>query len=82
METPREELKRLSVLNGDSGYYGTHNQFVVLIESRLYEKATNIMNSLNTSVLWSNERAVHNQIYDYLLDGITIKEIKSKFICS
>ena len=51
METPREKLKRMSELNGDDGYYGTHRQFALLIENDLYSKATKIMNSLNYGCL-------------------------------
>jgi len=74
-KTPREELSDLN----SKGFYDIKNQFAVLIENRLYQQATKIMNSLNPGVLWSNERLVHNQIYNYLLDGFSIKDIKSKF---
>lgn len=77
--TPRQKIKKMNELNGNDGFYGTHTQFVILIENRLYQQATKIMNSLNTGFLWSNEREVHNTIYNYLLDGISVKEIKNKF---
>lgn len=77
--TPREELKRLNQLNVNNGFYGTHNQFAILIEQRNYNKASDIMNKLNVGFLWLNERHVHNQIYNHLLDGVSIKKIKEKF---
>ena len=77
--TPREELKRLNQLNGDNGFYGIHNQFIILIESRLHNKAIELMNKLNGGFLWVDESHVHNQIYNYLLDGVSIKKIKEKF---
>lgn len=77
--TPRQEIEKMNKLNGNDGFYGIHAQFVILIENRLYQQASKIMNSLNTGFLWSNERYVHNTIYNYLLDGISIKEIKNKF---
>jgi hypothetical protein len=77
--TPRQEIEKLNELNGDAGFYGTHHQFVILIENELYQKAMKIMNDLNPGFLWRNEREVHTRIYNYLLDGITIKQIKSKF---
>ena len=76
--TPRQEIKRLNELNGNEGFYGTHANFAILIENRLYQQATKIMNSLNDGFLWSDERLVHNTIYNYLLDGISVKEIKNK----
>jgi len=78
--TPREEIKLKNMLNGSDGYYGTHNQFIILIEKRLYDKATKIMNSLNTGFLFSNERYVHNIIYNFLLDGNSAKDIKNKML--
>jgi len=80
MKTPRQNITELSVLNGTEGFYGTHNQFSILIESRLYTQATKIMNSLNKGFLWSNERYVHNTIYNMLLDKVSIKDIKVKFV--
>lgn len=76
--TPRQEIKRLNKLNGNEGFYGSHANFAILIENRLYQQATKIMNSLNDGFLWSDERLVHNTIYNYLLDGISVKEIKNK----
>ena len=78
-ETPRQRIKRLNELNGDEGYYGTHYSFVILIKKRLEEKAWKIMKDLNQGWLWSNERGVHHTIYNYLLDGLSVKEIKKKF---
>jgi hypothetical protein len=77
--TPRQEIERLKQLNMNDGFYGTHNQFIILIENRIHEKTTKIMNNLNNGFLWSNERFVHNTIYNYLLDGLSVKEIKNKF---
>lgn len=77
--TPRQEIEQKLKLNGNNGYYGTHYQFILLIKERLFEQATKIMNSLNHGWLWSNERDVHNTIYNYLLDGISVKQIKNKF---
>ena len=77
--TPREELERLKELNKKDGYYGTYNQFVILIESRLRGKAIDLMNNLNTGFLWVNERMVFNKIYNLLLDGTSIKDIKKTF---
>lgn len=79
METPREKLKRLNELNGNSGFYGTHNQFVILIEDRLYNRAIELMNKLNGGFLWVDERSVHDKIYNRLLDGVSIKKIKEEF---
>ena len=78
-KNPREYLKELSDKNGDEGFYGTYNQFIILEEKRLYEKATKIMNSLNQGFLWENERLVHSKIYNDLLDGILESKIKGKF---
>lgn len=78
-KTPREEINQMIVLNGNEGFYGTHYQFIILIENRLYQKATKIMKDLNDGFLWSDERLFHNKIQDYLLDGISVKEIKNKF---
>jgi hypothetical protein len=77
-ETPRQQLKKLSDLNGKDGFYGTHAQFAILIEDRLYKQATKIMNSINYGFIWSNERLVHDTIYNQLLDGVSVKEIKAK----
>lgn len=77
--TPREKLKRLHELNGNNGFYGTHNQFAILIEQQNYSKASDIMSKLNVGFLWLNERHVHDQIYNMLLDGISMKQIKEKF---
>ena len=68
----------MTELNGNDGFYGTHHQFVMLIENGLYQQATKIMDSLNDGWLWSNERLLHNKIYNYLLDGVSVKEIKKK----
>ena len=68
--TPRQEIKKMYELNGNDGFYGTHAQFAILIENRLYQQATKIMNSLNTGFLWVNERGVHNTIYNYLVRRI------------
>ena len=78
-ETPRQELKKLSERNGNDGFYGTPNQFAILIENRLYQQATKIMNSLNDGWVWVDERAVHTKIYEDLLDGVSVKNIKAKF---
>jgi len=79
-KTPRQKINELSILNGTEGFYGKHNQFSILIKSRLYTQATKIMNSLNQGFLWSNERLVHSTIYDNLLDSVSVKDIKLKFI--
>lgn len=75
METPRQRLDKLKI----DGFYGTNNQFAELIKQRCYRNATKIMNSLNQGFLWENERLVHSQIYDLLLDGKSGKYIKNIF---
>jgi hypothetical protein len=77
--TPRQELAELKLKNGNEGFYGTHNQFAILIEKRIEEKAHKLMNSLNQGFLWSNERSVFNTIYNQLLDGVPVKTIKQNF---
>lgn len=77
--TPRQEIEKLKELNGNDGFYGTHYQFVLLIENNLKEKATKIMNDLNHGWLWADEHGVQHRIYNMLLDGLSVKEIKSKF---
>ncbi len=79
-KTPRMELERLNKLNSNEGFYGTHNEFAKLIESRYYNKAIEIMNKLNQGFLWVDERGVHSKIYNMLLDGVSIKEIKLKIL--
>lgn len=76
--SPRQEIKKLNELNSNEGFYGTYSQFAILIETRLYQEATKIMNSMNDGFMWSNEREIHNTIYNYLLDGISVKEIKNR----
>ena len=78
-QTPRQELEELDKKNGDAGHYGMHNQFAILIKNRHYKKATEIMQSLNTGFLWANERQTHNEIYEQLLDGVSVKNIKAKY---
>lgn len=78
-QTPRQKLEELAVLNEKNGFYGLYNQFVILIETQLYNKATKIMCDLNPGILWGNPRAIHNQIYNDLLDNIPVKDIKKKF---
>lgn len=77
--TPRQKIEELNQRNGKDGFYGTHNQFVILIEKHLYQQATKIMNAVNQGWLWVNERGVHTKIYNQLLDGVTVKEIKKQF---
>lgn len=77
--TPQQEIEKLHELNGNMGYYGTHHQFIILIENRLHKKAKKIMDSINQGGLWINEREVHNRIYNYLLTGMSVNEIKNKF---
>lgn len=77
METPREKIKKLQELNGAEGFYGTHYQFIILIENNLRKKTINIMKSLNQGTLWINERVVYNKIYNHLLDGFSTVKIKS-----
>lgn len=64
--------------NGNDGYYGTPNQFALLERDRLNTKAIKIMNELNDGWLWTDEYAIRDKIYDYLLDGIPVTKIKQK----
>jgi len=78
--TPRQRINQLT-LNAKLkhlDYFCTENAFILLIESNLHEKATKIMNSLNQGFLWSNEREVHDKIYNLLLDGVPVKQIKKQ----
>lgn len=77
--TPRERLRKMEGNNGKEGFYGTHNQFAILLKDRLKERTVKIMKSLNTGFLWVNERSVHNTIYNYLLDGLSERAIKQKY---
>lgn len=77
-ETPREEIARLNKEDKE-GFYGIKHQIVRGIETRLHNQAIKIMNQLNQGWLWKNERAVHNDIYNMLLDGKSIKSIKEKY---
>lgn len=75
-ETPRQKIKKLNELNGNSGFYGTHYQFVILIELDLKQRALKILKSINNDGLFIDERLIYKKIYDYLLDGLSIKNIK------
>lgn len=71
--TPRT---RINQLNLSSQWSGTANAYVLLIERELHEKATKIVNSFNKGLSSSDEHKLHKEIYNYLLDGYTIKKIK------
>lgn len=77
--TPREEIKRLNELNKDEGFYGVNAQIVYSLETKLYNQTINIMRQLNDGFLWADERSVFNKIYNYLLDGVSARKIKSEF---
>lgn len=78
-QTPREQIKELEEKSKNKGFYDINTTFIRLIESRLSNQATKILNSLNDGFLWSNPRLIYNKIYNDLLDGIPIKKIKEKF---
>lgn len=77
--TPRQKIQKLREENGDSGYHGTAHQFIILIENDLWNKATKIMNDIAYGFLWNRPRLIHNKIYNYLLDGYSVKKIKQLF---
>lgn len=77
--TPRQELEKLDKENAGLGFYGTPNQFALLIRSRLDERARKLMSSIFVGVLPMNERLEYNKIYNMLLDGRSVIEIKTKY---
>ena len=81
-KTPRLELLELherEKLNPD-GYYGVNYSLINLIESRLKIQASNILKTINHG--WLYGRTEHEQVYQLLLDGVSVKEIKNRMkIC-
>lgn len=77
--TPRQRLAELEERNGKDGFYGTANQFALLIKSRLEEKARKLMSTIFYGVLPTNERLEYNKIYEMLLDGKSVKAIKDSY---
>jgi hypothetical protein len=75
-QTPREQIKELEEKSKNKGFYDINTTFIRLIESRLSNQATKILNSLNDGFLWDNPRLIYNKIYNDLLDGIPTKKIK------
>lgn len=75
-KTPRQTIKELEELNKTEGFYGTHYQFILLNEQKLQQKTLKIMESLFYGVFLANERKVYNEIYNLLLDGYSMNNIK------
>ena len=76
-DTPRKKIEKLTIKNKDQGFYGTPNQFILLIESRLHEKTNKIFNKIFNGLL--GNRIHYNKIYNMLLDGIPEKKIIQSF---
>jgi len=76
--TPRKQIEKLMESADEGDFYSTSNQFISLIENRISIETKEIMKQLNDGFLWTNERLVFNKIYNFLMDGKSIKNIKSE----
>lgn len=78
-KSPRQELSELNQRNANDGFYGTANQFAILIQSRLAEKARKLLCTIFNGCLPVNEHLEYTKIYKMLLDGKSMKAIKESY---
>lgn len=74
-KTPRQEIKELKTLK--TGYYCFYNTRIIQIEKEIWHKAVKLLNSINVGVVYS--RQTYSEVYEMLLDGVAIKNIKTKY---